>query len=165
VIRPLATALGVVALALGCALLGLALKTVFQHDRLAEDLVSLREETSLLKGKQQESLDKIEQALVQFATAEDKVDARLQAVTDSQGKLESKVGVLEAGQAAEAARWQEDLSDIEKATREGLAGVAARLDSEEALAASIEKLLPLLLLQPSDSIVPVQTPSETTPAS
>jgi len=151
VIRPLATVLGVVALALGCALLGLTLKTVSQHNRLAKDLTSLREETSLLKGKQQESLDKIE--------------ARLQAVTDSQGKFESKAGVLEAGQAAEAARWQEGLSGIEKATREGLAGVAARLDGEESLAASVEKLLPLLLLQPSDSIVPVQTPPETTPAS
>jgi len=165
VISPLATALGVVALALGCALLGLTLKTVSQHNRLAKDLTSLREETSLLKGKQQESLDKIEQALVQFAAAEDKVEARLQAVTDSQGKFESKAGVLEAGQAAEAARWQEGLSGIEKATREGLAGVAARLDGEESLAASVEKLLPLLLLQPSDSIVPVQTPPETTPAS
>jgi len=163
-IRPLATALGVVALVLGCALLGLTLKTVFQHDRLAEGLASLREETSLLKGKQQESLDKIEQALVRFAATQDKVEARLQAVTDSQGKLESKVGALEASQAAEAARWQEDVSGIEKATREGFAGVTARLDSEEALAASVEKLLPLLQ-QPSDSTVPVQTPSETTPAS
>jgi septal ring factor EnvC (AmiA/AmiB activator) len=162
-IRSLRTVLGVVALALGCALLGLTLKTVFQHDRLAENLASLREETSLLKGNQQESLDKIEQALIQFAAAEDKVEARLQAVIDSQGKLESKVGVLEAGQAVEAARWQEDLSSLEEATREGLAGVAARLDSEESLAASLEKLLPLL--QPSDSIAPVQTSSETTPAS
>jgi hypothetical protein len=162
-IRPLRTVLGVVVLALGCALLGLTLKTVLQHDRLAENLALLREETSLLKGNQQESLDKIEQALIQFAAAEDKVEVRLQAVTDSQGKLESKVGVLEAGQAVEAARWQEDLSSLEKATRDGLAGVAARLDSEESLAASLEKLLPLL--QPSDSIAPVQTPSETTPAS
>ncbi len=156
-IRPLATALGVVALVLGCALLGLTLKSVFQHDRLAEGLASLREETSLLKGQQQESLDRIEQALVQFAATEDRVEARLQAVTDSQGKLESKVGALEAGQAAEVAQWQEDVSGIEKATREGFAGVAARLDSEEALAASVEKLLPLLQ-QPSDSTIPVQTP-------
>ena len=151
VITPLATIFGVAVLALGCTLLGLTLKTVFQHDRLAEGLASLREETSLLKGKQQESLEKIE--------------AKLQAITDSQGKLELKVGALESSQAAEAARWQEDLSGLELATREGLAGVTARLDSEEALAASIEKLLPLLLLQPSDSIVPVQTSSETTPVS
>ena len=150
-IRPLRTVLGVAALALGCALLSLTVKTVLQHDRLAENLASLREETSLLKGRQQESLDKIE--------------AKLQAITDSQGKLELKVGALESSQAAEAARWQEDLSGLELATREGLAGVTARLDSEEALAASIEKLLPLLLLQPSDSIVPVQTSSETTPVS
>jgi Tfp pilus assembly protein PilN len=149
--------LGVAALALGCALLGLTLMTVLQHDRLAESLASLREETSLLKGNQQESLDKIEQALIQFTAAEDKVEARLQAITDSQGKLESQLGALEAGQAAEAARWQEDVSGIERATREGFAGVAARLDSEEALAASVEKLLPLLQ-QPSDSTVPVQTP-------
>jgi hypothetical protein len=162
VIGPLATAFGVVALALGCVLLGLTLKTVFQHNRLAEDLASLREETSLLEGKQQESLDKIEQALVQFIAAEDKVEERLQAVTDGQGKLESKVGALEAGQAAEAARWQGDLSGIEKATREGLAGVASRLDSEEALAASVERLLPLL--QPTHSTGSVQTSSETTPA-
>ena len=156
-IRPLRTVLGVAALALGCALLSLTVKTVLQHDRLAENLASLREETSLLKGNQQESLDKIEQALIQFTAAEDKVEARLQAITDSQGKLESQLGALEAGQAAEAARWQEDVSGIEKATREGFAGVAARLDSEEALAASVEKLLPLLQ-QPSDSTVPVQTP-------
>jgi hypothetical protein len=163
-IRPLATALGVVALVLGCALLGLTLKSVFQHDRLAEGLATLHEETSLLKGQQQESLDKIEQALVQFAATEGKVEARLQAITDSQGKLESQVGALEASQAAEAAQRQEDVSGIEKATREGFAGVAARLDSEETLAASVERLLPLLQ-QPSDATVPVQTPSETTPAS
>jgi Tfp pilus assembly protein PilN len=162
VVRPLATAFGIVALALGCVLLGLTLETVFQHNRLAEDLVSLREETSLLKGRQQESLDKMEQALAQFIAAEDKVEERLQAVTDGQGKLESKVGALEAGQAAEAARWQGDLSGIEKTTREGLAGIASRLDSEEALAASVERLLPLL--QPTHSTGSVQTSSETTPA-
>jgi hypothetical protein len=146
---PLATVFGVAVLALGCTLLGLTLKTVFQHDRLAEGLASLREETSLLKGRQQESLDKIE--------------AKLQAITDSQGKLELKVGALESSQAAEAARWQEDLSGLEMATREGLAGVASRLDSEEALAASVEKLLPLLP-PPPGSTVPVQLPSEMAPA-
>jgi hypothetical protein len=156
-IRSFATALGVVALVIGCALLGLTVKTVLQHDRLAEGLASLREETSLFKGQQQESLDKIEQALVQFAATEGNVEARLQAITDSQGKLESQVGALEASQAAEAAQRQDDVSGIEKATREGFAGVAARLDSEEALAASVEKLLPLLQ-QPSDSTIPVQTP-------
>jgi hypothetical protein len=150
VITPLATVFGVAVLVLGCTLLGLTLKTVFQHDRLADDLASLREETSLLKGRQQESLDKIE--------------AKLQAITDSQGKLELKVGALESSQAAEAARWQDDLSGLEMATREGLAGVASRLDSEQALAASVEKLLPLLLPPPSGSTVPIQPPLEMVPA-
>ena len=90
--------------------------------------------------------------------------AKLQAITDSQGKLELKVGALESSQAAEAARWQDDLSGLEMATREGLAGVASRLDSEQALAASVEKLLPLLLPPPSGSTVPIQPPLEMVPA-
>jgi peptidoglycan hydrolase CwlO-like protein len=166
VIRSFATALAVVALVIGCTFLGLTVKTVLQHDRLAEGLASLRDETSLFKSQQQESLDKIERALVQFAATEGKVEARLQTITDAQGKLESQLGALEASQAAEAAQRQEDVSGIEKATREGFAEVAARLDSEEALAASVEKLLPLQQ-QPSDSTSPAQTqtPSETPPAS
>jgi hypothetical protein len=130
VIRPLATVFGVVALALVCALLGLTLKTAFQNNRLAKDLVDLRRETAALKDKQQESLDGVEQAFARLA-------------------------------ATEAALAQESLSRIEKVTREGLAGVAERLDREEALAAAVDRLLPLL--QPSGATAPVQTASATPP--
>ncbi len=158
-VTPLALALGGGILVLACALLGLTINTVVQNSRLVRDLASLRQETSSLSGRQADSLDKVEQALAQLAATEDKVQASLDAVTSSQGSLESKVSALEAGRVADASQWRDGLSSIEKSTREGLGAVASRMDKEDGLAAAVGKLLPLL--QPSEEGVSTQTPSET----
>jgi hypothetical protein len=143
---------------LACALLGLSLSAVLQQSRLAERLTALREETAQWRSGQQQSLDKIDQALQQLAATEDKVETKLQTVADGQAQIASKVGALEASRAADSAQWQERLTGVEKTTSEGLAGVTSRLDSEESLAASVRELLPTLR---PDSAGSTQSPGET----
>jgi cell division protein FtsB len=150
---------GAVIFALACALLGLTIGSVIQNSRLIRDLATLRQETSTLSGRQQSSVEKVEQALAQVA----RVETSLDAVKSSQEALESTLRALETGRANDAAQMQQRLSGVEEAAREGLAEVASRMDSEDGLAGKVDKLL--ALLQPSGAAASEQqTKSETSPA-
>jgi hypothetical protein len=127
-----------------CVLLGFSIFAVVQQGQLAARLSSLREDAALLRQKQQESIDKIGQAITQL----EKVQTDLQTVAAGETQIASKVGALETARAAESAQWQERLTSLEKSTHDGLAEVSARLDN---LSSAVE---------PKEE-APVQTASET----
>ncbi len=115
--------------AVACALLGLSLAAVVQQSHISSRLAELKSASEQLRQKQDQSLGQIEQAMAQLSTlktVQDNVQASLQNVTAAEAQLATKVGALEAAEAA---------------ARDGLATITSRLDSEESLAASVRQLL------------------------
>ncbi len=140
-IRP-AVLLVVAGAVLALALLGLSLSTVIEQGHLAKRLAALQADTAQWRQEEQQSLAKAEQTLQGLAATQVNVQTSLQTIVDGESQLNSKIAALETAQTADSAQQQERLASLEKVTRDGLAQVATRLDSEDSLAASVRKLLP-----------------------
>ena len=140
-IRP-AVLLVVAGAVLALALLGLSLSTVIEQGHLAKRLAALQADTAQWRQEEQQSLAKAEQTLQGLAATQVNVQTSLQTIVDGESQLNSKIAALETARTADSAQQQEQLASLEKVTRDGLAQVATRLDSEDSLAASVRKLLP-----------------------
>jgi hypothetical protein len=141
---------------LALLLVGLSLAAVIEQGHLAQRLAALQKDTAQLRQDEQQALAKVEQALQGVAATQTNVQTSLQTIVDGENQLTSKIAALETARSSASAQQQEQLNNLEKVTRDGLAQVATRLDSEESLAASVRELLPTLSSEESTS----QTSSE-----